>query len=156
MVEASESVMTSGAPRRARKSWAEKLRPDMQPSLVADRNGFGLMLVATPLLVAKQIAAIPDGKTISMAELRARLAHAHHAQSACPMTTAIFFNIVAGASEDDRAAGKPALAPWWRVTLPDLTLSPKTPPGPQVQAERLQAEGHRVMRDARGRWLLLS
>jgi hypothetical protein len=148
--------MTGVGARRGRKSWAEKLRPDMQPSLVADRNGFGLMLIATPMLVARQIAAIPQGETISMAELRARLANAHHAQSACPMTTAIFYNIVAGASEDDRAAGRRVLAPWWRVTLPDLTLSPKTPPGPQVQAERLQAEGHRVMRDARGRWLLLS
>lgn len=148
--------MITGAHKRARKTWTEKLRPEMQPSLVPAPKGLGLMLIATPMLVAREIATIPQGATISMVELRARLAQAHHAQSTCPMTTAIFFYIVAGASEDNRASGQPDLAPWWRVTQPDLTLSPKTPPGPQIQAERLQDEGHRIMRDARGRWLLLS
>ena len=141
---------------RKAKTWAEKLRPDLKAKLVPDRSGFGLLLVPTPMLVAQEINRIPVGETISMSELRSRLALAHHAQSACAMTTGLFFNIVAGASEDDMAAGRAPLAPWWRVTQPDMTLSLKTPPGPEVQSERLRAEGHRVMRDLRGRWLMLS
>lgn len=150
--------MESARTKRPRKTrtWAEKLRPDLQVKFVSARSGFGAMLIATPMLLAEEIARIPTGETISMAELRARLAHAHHVHSTCPLTTALFFNIVAGASEDDLAAGRAPLAPWWRVTQPDLTLSEKTPPGPEVQARRLEAEGHRAMRDSRGRWLLLS
>jgi len=141
---------------RKTKTWAEKLRPDMQSKFVSARSGFGAMLVPTPMLVAEEIGRIAEGATISMAELRARLAHAHHVQSACPLTTALFFNIVAGAAEEDLAAGRPPIAPWWRVIQPDMTLSAKTPPGPEVQAQRLAAEGHRTARDPRGRWLLLS
>lgn len=148
--------MRSAKRKRPRKTWTEKLRPDMQSKFVSARSGYGAMLAPTPMLIVEEIGRIPEGATISMAELRTRLAHAHHVHSACPLTTARFFHVVAGAAEEDLAAGRPPIAPWWRVIQPDMTLSAKTPPGPEVQAQRLAAEGHRAARDPRGRWLLLS
>ena len=62
----------------------------------------------------------------------------------CPLMTGIFYNLIAGAAEEQLGAGMPALAPYWRVIRDDGTLSPKTPEGPERQAERLRQEGHAV------------
>jgi alkylated DNA nucleotide flippase Atl1 len=60
------------------------------------------------------------------------------------LMTGIFFNIIAGAVEDELAAGDSPIAPYWRVVRDDGTLSPKTPAGPDRQAEHLRKEGHVV------------
>jgi hypothetical protein len=130
--------------KRSRASWAAKLRPEMQPALVTDPKGRGRMLLPTPSLVAQEIAMIPGGALLTMPALRLRLAQRFQADVTCPLMTGIFFNIVAGAAEEQLAAGQPALAPYWRVILEDGTLSPKTPAGPEQQAERLRLEGHAV------------
>jgi alkylated DNA nucleotide flippase Atl1 len=67
----------------------------------------------------------------------------------CPLTTGIFLNIIAGATEEALAEGRSALAPYWRVVDERGGLPPKFPPGRERQAEHLRAEGHRLGRDRR-------
>jgi alkylated DNA nucleotide flippase Atl1 len=60
------------------------------------------------------------------------------------MTTGIFLNILAGATEEALAEGLPAVAPYWRVVDDRGGLPPKFPPGRARQAAHLRAEGHAV------------
>ena len=136
---------------RSRTPWRLKLRPEQQPMLVPDAKG--RMLVPTPLLVAKALRKVPAGRLITAAQLRARLARQAGVDLTCPMTTGIFLNILAGATEEALAEGRRPVAPYWRVVDDQGRLPPKFPPGPPRQAAHLRAEGHRVSRDGRVREL---
>lgn len=132
---------------RSRTPWRLKLHPEQTPKVVPDRRG--RMLIPTPMLVARALRRVPSGRLITPAQLRERLARSAGADLACPMTTGIFLNIIAGAAEESLAAGRPATAPYWRVVDEKGRLPPKFPPGPARQAAHLRKEGHRVGRDQR-------
>ena len=134
---------------RSRTPWKLKLHPEQQPAIVPDRRG--RMLIPTPLLVARALRRVPTGRLITAAQLRARLARRAGADFTCPLTTGIFLNILAGATEEALAEGRAPVAPYWRVVDEQGRLSPKFPPGSQRQATHLRAEGHRVTRDGRVR-----
>lgn len=116
----------------------------MEPVVTRDPKGRGQMLLPTPMLLAQEISTIPRGSLVTVSALRSRLAQRFGADLACPLMTGIFFNLVAGAAEEQLASGQPPLAPYWRVIRDDGTLSPKTPAGPEQQADRLRHEGHTV------------
>ena len=138
---------------RARVPWVTKLRPDLNPKVVASPRGRGTMLVPTPLLVAEEIRRVRRGRLVTSAELRARLAARLGADQTCPLTMGILLHIVAGAAEEQLAAGKRPVAPYWRVVDEKGMLNPKIPPGPARQAFHLKREGHvvRCMKGS-GRW----
>jgi hypothetical protein len=127
--------------------WAPKLRPEQQAKLVPDRRG--TMLVPTPMVVAQELRRVRRGRLITAAQLRDRLAAQFGAEITCPLTTGIFLNIIAGATEEALVEGRRAIAPWWRVVEPTGALPPKFPPGRARQAEHLRAEGHDVSRQGR-------
>ena len=131
---------------RSRTPWSAKLRPEMVPKVVDDARGRGRMLVPTPLLVAEELRKIPRGRLITQSRLRDRLAGRSRADLTCPLTTGIFLNILAGATEESIAAGRRALAPYWRVVGETGLLSGKGPAGPARHAAHLKAEGIRVIR----------
>ena len=135
---------TTGGIKRGRVPWSAKLRKDMKHLVTPDPKGRGQMLLPTPMLVAQEIATVPKGALITASTLRSRLARRFGADFTCPLMTGIFFNIIAGAAEEQLAAGQPPLAPYWRVIRDDGSLSPKTPDGPECQAEHLRAEGHAI------------
>jgi hypothetical protein len=142
---------------RSRTSWLPKLRPDQKPKLVADPMGRGRMLIPSPLLVAREISRVRKGRVITAATLRERLARRAGADRTCPLTTGIFLSIVAGAAEEQLAAGKRPVAPYWRVVAEGGILNPKLPPGAVRQAVHLRAEGHRVRKDrGRATWRVLA
>jgi hypothetical protein len=132
---------------RSRTPWKLKLRPEQVPTIVNDARG--RMLIPTPMLVARALRRVASARLITPAQLRARLARAAGADFTCPMTTGIFLSIVAGATEEALAGGKPPLAPYWRVVDDRGNLPAKFPPGRARQAAHLRAEGHRVSRDYR-------
>jgi hypothetical protein len=134
---------TSGM-KRGRVPWVTKLRPDLKPDVTRDPKGRGQLLLPTPMLVAEEISTIPSGALMTFPALRARLAKRFRADLACPLMTGIFFNIIAGAAEEQLAAGHSPIAPYWRVIRDDGSLSPKTPSGPDRRAEHLRQEGHVV------------
>lgn len=129
---------------RTRTTWAAKLRPKFDPTIVPDRRG--RMLVPTPLLVAAALRRVPRGRLITPAQLRARLARKAGADLTCPMTTGIFLSILAGAAEEAISLGRRPVAPYWRVVDESGGLPPKFPPGQARQAVHLRTEGHAVSR----------
>ena len=135
---------------KKKSAWA-KLKSGKQPKIVRDLPAAmqkwlggaenGTMLVSTPEEVEKEIAKIPRGHVIRLTELRAELARQHGATTACPLSTAIFVNIVARAyAEREEETGKVGV-PWWRVLRSDGKLNDKFPGGIKEQAMRLRAEG---------------
>lgn len=123
-----------------------KLRPEMKHDVQPDRKGRGQMLLPTPMLVAQEVAAVPEGSLVTMSDLRTRLAAKFDADITCPLMAGIFFGIIAGAAEEQIRDGVPPIAPYWRVVQDDGTLSQKTPYGSDRHAEHLTAEGHTVVR----------
>lgn len=119
----------------------------MEPRLVevpekwAKRIGDGRMLIPTPLLVDKAIRQIPKGRLATVNMIRDLLAGQCDADMTCPLTTGIFLNIAANAAEEERAAGKKRITPWWRVIKEGGILSSKFPGEAALQAKLLREEG---------------
>ena len=105
----------------------------------------GRMLISTPREVDAIVRRIPEGRVLAIGALRAALARDHQADYACPRTTDAFLRIVADAAEEERAAGRGPLAPYWRVVCDDGTLSDKLPGGDGAQARRLEGDGVHVL-----------
>ena len=136
---------------KSKTSWRAKLHKPMLPKLVpvpqgmAKRLGSGMMLIPTALEVDAMIRKIPRGQVSTVSQIRRRLARWHNADVTCPMVTGIFLRIVAEAAEEDRTAGKPDIAPYWRVLREDGGLYAKFPGGMDAQARRLMEEAHAVV-----------
>ncbi len=123
-----------------RKTAWEKLRCGKTPHVVAEYKGQS-MLVSSPEEVESVMAGIPLGRVMTLTELRTELAKRHGTDTTCPMSTAIFANIVARAWEErERVTGTPGV-PWWRLLKADGSLNPKFPGGVKEQARRLAVEG---------------
>jgi alkylated DNA nucleotide flippase Atl1 len=109
----------------------------------------GKMLVATPLDVNAVLARIPEGRVLTMSDLRVSLAKSFKADYTCPLTTGIFLRVCAEAAEEERAAGRPSV-PYWRVVRDDGSMIAKFPGGETEQARKLERDGVEIfrMRDA--------
>jgi alkylated DNA nucleotide flippase Atl1 len=131
--------------------WDAKLRPDLQPAVVADRRGTGTLLLPTPLVVGEAVAAIPRGDVTTFRELRNALARRFQADSTCPLMTGIFATILAGAVADDLKRSRSPRWPIWRLVRDDGTLHPKWPLDSLYRATILRQEGVRLTR-RNGHW----
>jgi len=114
------------------------------------RRGPGTMLIPSPRQVEALIRSVRKGQLITVTGIREVLAAQHMTDLTCPLTTGIFVRIAAEAAEEDAQAGKTRITPYWRVVKDDGSLNPKFPGGAGRQAERLRAEGHRIL-PARGK-----
>jgi alkylated DNA nucleotide flippase Atl1 len=130
----------------ARKSFNEKLNDskdmpkiiEIEDAKSIERYGGNQMLIAPPLEYNEIISKIPEGKVLTIKEIREFLAKKHGAEFTCPMTAGIFISLAARAScerEDNRI-------PFWRCLKSDGELNPKYPGGVDYQKEMLEAEGH--------------
>lgn len=129
---------------KSKKSYLLKLKPDQEPKLTVDRRTKQTMLIPTPMMLAAEVRKIPKGKVRKVGRLRDKMAQDHGVEKSCPLVTGIFLSILAGAAEEQRAAGKKRLiAPYWRVLLDDGSVRSKEPPGIKRQLELLREEGHR-------------
>lgn len=130
--------MRCGKQPCVKKDLPEAIAKWMPADLPRDRWS---MLISSPEEVEAFIAQIPPGHTVTLTQLRRELASRHNAAIACPMSTAIFVNIVARAyAEREEKEGKPSIG-WWRVLSGAGKLNPKFPGGVKEQARRLRAEG---------------
>jgi len=135
-------------------NWAAKLRPDLEPDIVTDKRFGDRLLLPTPLLLAEEITRVPAGKTISVSQLRGRLAERFGADRTCPLMTGMFIKIVAGAVAEDLAQGRKPRWPVWRLVNDNGTLSTTWPLDALYRATRLRDEGVRLGRRA-GAWQVL-
>ena len=117
---------------------------DVPPAWRRSGSG-GSMLVPSPRQVDALIRGVPKGRVITVTEIREILAEQHMVDLTCPLTTGIFIRIAAEAAEESAREGKSRITPYWRVVKDDGSLNPKFPGGVDAQAERLRAEGHRIV-----------
>jgi len=62
-----------------------------------------------------------------------------------PTRSGIFLRIVAETAEEDMAAGKRRITPYWRVLKSDGSLNERYPGAVNRQAGLLKSEGHKVV-----------
>ena len=102
-------------------------------------------MIPAPIEVDEIMRRIPEGKLITVVEIRAALAKKHGATIGCPITTGIFSLIAARAADEDETDGKKRVTPYWRTLKKDGEVNPKFPGGVDAQRLRLEAEGHKVV-----------
>lgn len=135
-----------------KKTWVEKrAKEDGLPKIIdvkpAERSRWGgaTLVVPRPRDVDELMKQVPKGKLITIAELRQGVAAKHEAEAGCPITCGIFAWISAHAAEEEAAAGKKRVTPWWRTLKTGGELNPKYPGGLAAQQKLLEAEGHAVV-----------
>jgi 6-O-methylguanine DNA methyltransferase, DNA binding domain len=144
-----------------RSSWQEKLdQSEGLPKVVpigptmSKQWGEGTVVVPAPREVDGIMKTVPEGKLITIQEIRVALAKRHGATIGCPLTTGIFAWIAAHAAQEDLEAKRPDVTPYWRTLKSGGFLNEKYPGGVMAQKEKLEAEGHSVI--ARGERLAVS
>jgi alkylated DNA nucleotide flippase Atl1 len=138
---------------KAGTTWKDKLHKEHpsqgslrpMPPIWHKRFGDGMMLIPRPLDLDALIRKVRKGKLVTQSQLREHLAKAAGADATCPITTGIFLRIVAEAAEEDLAAGKKRVTPYWRVVSDDGRLNPKLPGDVAAQARRLRQEGLSIL-----------
>jgi len=135
-----------------KKSWREKYADEKgYPKVVAlgsalrKKWGGGTCVIATPRLVDAWMKKVPKGRVTTINEIRAALAEDHGADIACPITTGIFAAIAAHVAQENRAAGKKIVTPYWRTLRAGGAVNPKYPGGIEAQKKLLEAEGLKVL-----------
>ena len=88
---------------------------------------------------------VPEGRLITINEIRERVAKKHKATIGCPITTGIFAWIAAHAAEEASDAGATSITPYWRTLKVGGELNPKYPGGIDRLKALLEAEGHSVI-----------
>ncbi len=109
------------------------------------KYGGDKMYFAPPLEYDSIMKRIPYGKVITLSEIRAYLAKVNNADFTEPTTAGIFVLIAAWASHQ-RQEEK---TPYWRTLKTGGELNEKYPGGIELQRERLESEGHTVIRKGR-------
>ena len=135
-----------------RKSWSEKLkdsknlpRVEKITDKMSKRWGTGTVVIPAPMDVNEMMRRVPEGKLITINEIRAALAKKHEATIGCPMTTGIFAWIAANAAEEQREKGEKDTTPYWRTLKTGGMINPKYPGGVEAQKKLLEKEGHEVV-----------
>jgi alkylated DNA nucleotide flippase Atl1 len=143
-----------------RKSWREKLADDKDlPKVVkitgpmAKRWGKGTCAIPTPREVDAIMRRVPEGRLITINEIREKIARKHKATIGCPITAGIFAWIAAHAAAEAADAGQEKITPYWRTLKAGGQLNPKYPGGIERLKALLEAEGHAVV--ARGKRFLV-
>ncbi|MCL0099358.1 MGMT family protein [Dehalococcoidia bacterium] len=110
--------------------------------------GGGLMVIPHSKEVFEIMKSIPYGKTLTLDEIRAKLAKGHNSDIACPMTTGIFVSLAAKAYEEGSVS-----VSYWRTLRRDGELNARFPGGIEAHKEKLESEGHIVF--AKGKRLFV-
>ena len=140
---------------KKRKSWREKLRDTKDLPKIVDvpekmlgrwgaKRG-DILLIPSPLEVDELMRKVPEGKLVTIDQLRSALASKHGASICCPMTTGIFASIAAKAAEEALMEGERDITPYWRTLKAGGVINEKYPGGPEAQRRLLEREGHTVV-----------
>ena len=137
---------------KPRKSWQEKLADSKDLPKVVEINekmskrwGTGTVVIPAPREVAEIMGKVPQGKLVTINEIREILAQRHHASIGCPITTGIFAWVAANAAEETAAEGKKDTIPYWRTLKTGGIINEKYPGGLEAQKRLLEKEGHKVV-----------
>ena len=110
-----------------------------------EKYGGDRMYFAPPIEYDGVMRTIPYGRLTTVGEIREYFARQSGADFTEPITAGIFVSIAAWASfqrtEDE--------TPYWRTLKAGGELNPKYPGGVEAQKEKLEAEGHAVIKKGR-------
>lgn len=112
------------------------------------------IVLVNPSDVIPLMAAVPEGKVITLQEVCLALAEKHTVKGCCTLTAGIFTMTIANAVEEVKAKGDTSefsQIPWWRTLKMDGFLNDKYPGGQEAQREKLVSDGIEVI--ARGKRL---
>ena len=133
------------------KGWRAKLADDKGLPKVEEitgkmstRWGTGTVCIPAPREVDEIMRKVPEGKLVTINQIREIVAKKHGATIGCPITTGIFAWIAANAAEEAAAEGEKNITPYWRTLKSGGELNMKYPGGVEAQAARLKAEGHNI------------
>lgn len=110
-----------------------------------EKYGGNNMYFAPPIDYDKVMKKIPYGKVISIGKIREFFAKENDADFTEPITAGIFVSIAAWASYQ-RTEDK---TPYWRTLKANGELNSKYPGGIEDQKEKLEAEGHTIIKKGR-------
>jgi len=135
-----------------KKSWSEKLKDNKDFPRVEEitekmskRWGTGTLVIPAPMEVDEIMRKVPQGKLITINDIRAVLAKKHNATIGCPICTGIFARIAAGAAEEQKQKGEKNITPYWRTLKAGGEINEKYPGGVEGQKKLLEKEGHEVV-----------
>jgi len=144
---------------KKRKSWQEKLADSkglpkveqITPKMAGRwKTEVGdTVVIPAPIEVDEIMKKVPQGKLITINDIRAALAQKHRATIGCPMTTGIFARIAAEAAAEALAEGKKDVTPYWRILKADGVINEKYPGGVEAQKKLLEKEGHKVIQQGK-------
>ena len=142
-----------------KKTWVEKMqdKPGYPKILVLEEKfpcykavhkmgaDIGDQIVITQASeVIPLMAAVPEGKLLTLREICIALTKQHGVQGCCTLTTGIFIMTLANAVEEVKTSGKDSEMseiPWWRTLKMDGFLNDKYPGGQEAQKKLLEDEG---------------
>lgn len=107
-----------------------------------EKYGGDRMYIAPPIAYDELMREVPAGKVITIDMIRDHLVKDEDADFTDPNSAGVFMNVVAWASEQVKEDG----VPYWRTLKSDGELNDKYPGGIKAQQEKLEAEGHTVIR----------
>lgn len=110
-----------------------------------EKYGGDRMYFAPPMDYDAAMRRVPYGKLTTVGDIRAWFAEQSGADFTEPITAGIFVSIAAWASYQ-RGENE---TPWWRTLKANGELNPKYPGAAEAQKEKLEAEGHTVIRKGR-------
>lgn len=135
-----------------KKSWCEKLADNKDLPKVekitgkmSRRWGTGTVVIPAPMEVDEIMTSVPEGKVITINEIRSALARKHKATIGCPITTGIFAWIAANAAEERRQDSEKNVTAYWRTLKSGGVINEKYPGGAEAQRKLLEREGHEVV-----------
>jgi alkylated DNA nucleotide flippase Atl1 len=138
---------------KKKSTWVEKLNdskglPKVEKitDKMSKRWGTGTVVIPAPIEVDEVMRKVPEGKLITINDVRAALAKKHIATIGCPMTTGIFAWVAAHAAEEREQSGEKNVTPYWRTLKTGGVLNEKYPSGAEAQKQRLEREGHTVIK----------
>ena len=109
------------------------------------KYGGSRMYLAPPIDYDKVMRMVPYGKLITVGEIRAYFAKLSGADFTEPITAGIFVSIAAWASHQRTEEE----TPYWRTLKANGELNAKYPGGVEAQKEKLEAEGHTIIKKGR-------
>jgi alkylated DNA nucleotide flippase Atl1 len=119
--------------------------------MAAEKNGGviedtkkGRMYISTPSEIQTIVEKVPNGKLITTAQIASQLTRKYKVDFTCPLTTGIFFSLVANLAEEERSEGKKDITPYWRVVKPKGYLYDKYLGQTSHQYDYLVAEGFEI------------
>ena len=107
------------------------------------------VVIPAPIEVDEMMRRVPEGKLVTINEIRAALAKKHKPTIDCHMTTGIFACIAAHAAEEQRQEGKKEITPYWHTLKTGGVINPKYPGGVEGQKKLVEKEGHEVIQRGR-------